>query len=91
MTWEINVSPLVVVAVALVAYVLAYRVYARHLSTRLFELDGSRPTPAHTLSAWPVILAPAGVHRNSAILAMSRAVTIFFIATFSRLRVRIAS
>ena len=50
MTWEVSVSPLLVVACALVAYVVAYRVYARHLATRLFELDGSRPTPAHTLS-----------------------------------------
>ena len=50
MTWEVSVSPLVIVACALVAYVVAYRVYARHLATRLFELDGSRPTPAHTLS-----------------------------------------
>ena len=42
-------SPLVVVVCAFVAYGVAYRVYARHLATRLFELDGSRPTPAHTL------------------------------------------
>ena len=49
MTWEVSVSPLVVVVCAFVAYGVAYRVYARHLATRLFELDGSRPTPAHTL------------------------------------------
>ncbi len=45
-----TISPLFVAACAVVAYVLAYRVYAKHLATRLFELDGCRPTPAHTLS-----------------------------------------
>ncbi len=44
-----TISPLLVAACAVVAYFLAYRVYAKHLATRLFELDGSRPTPAHTL------------------------------------------
>ena len=48
-TWEITVSPLVVVGFAVVAYAVGYRVFARYLATRLFELDGSRPTPAHTL------------------------------------------
>ena len=48
-TWDITVSPLVVVGFAVVAYVVGYRVYARYLATSLFELDGSRPTPAHTL------------------------------------------
>jgi len=42
-------SPLVVVCVAFVAYFAAYRFYARHLATRLFELDASRQTPAHRL------------------------------------------
>ena len=42
-------SPLVVVCVAFAAYVAAYRFYARHLATRLFELDASRQTPAHRL------------------------------------------
>jgi carbon starvation protein len=42
-------SPLVVVCVAFAAYFAAYRFYARHLATRLFELDASRQTPAHRL------------------------------------------
>ena len=42
-------SPLVVVCVAFAAYVAAYRFFARHLATRLFELDASRQTPAHRL------------------------------------------
>ena len=42
-------SPLAVAVLALTAYAVAYRFYARHLATRLFELDGSRPTPAHRL------------------------------------------
>ena len=41
------VSPLVATLVCFVAYWVAYRVYARYLAQRLFELDGSRPTPAH--------------------------------------------
>ncbi len=48
-TWDIKLSPLVVVVCAVIAYGVAYRVYARYLATRLFGLDGSRPTPAHTL------------------------------------------
>ena len=42
-------SPLVVVCLAFAAYIAAYRFYARHLATRLFELDASRQTPAHRL------------------------------------------
>ena len=38
-----------VVLLALTAYAVAYRFYARHLVTRLFELDGTRRTPAHRL------------------------------------------
>ena len=44
-----TVSPLFVAGCALLTYVGAYRYYARHLSTRVFELDGSRRTPAHDL------------------------------------------
>ena len=44
-----TVSPLVVAACALLAYVAAYRYYAGHLATRIFELDGTRRTPAHNL------------------------------------------
>jgi len=40
-------SPLSVAFLALAAYAVAYRFYARHLATRLFDLDGTRPTPAH--------------------------------------------
>ena len=43
------VSPLAVTLLALVAYVVAYRVYATHLARRLFALDEARPTPAHRL------------------------------------------
>lgn len=43
-----TISPLLVAACAGVAYLIAYRVYAKHLATRLFELDGRRQTPAHT-------------------------------------------
>lgn len=42
-------SPLAVALLALVAYAVAYRFYARYLATRLFELDATRPTPAHRL------------------------------------------
>ena len=42
-----TVSPLLVTACALLAYVVAYRFYARYLAERLFELDGSHSTPSH--------------------------------------------
>ena len=42
-----TVSPLLVAALAILAYVVAYRFYARYLAHRLFELDGSHSTPAH--------------------------------------------
>lgn len=48
-TWDVNVSPFVVVVCAVIAYGVAYRVYAPYLAKRLFKLDGSRSTPAHTL------------------------------------------
>jgi carbon starvation protein len=42
-----TVSPLLAALVCIAAYIVAYRGYARFLSDRIFELDGSRPTPAH--------------------------------------------
>ena len=42
-----TVSPLLAAIVCFGAYAVAYRVYARFLSDRLFELDDSGPTPAH--------------------------------------------
>ena len=42
-----TVSPVAMVLVCLAIYWIAYRVYARYLARRLFELDGARPTPAH--------------------------------------------
>ena len=43
------ISPLAATLVCFVAYLIAYRVYARFLAERLFELDPARATPAHTL------------------------------------------
>ena len=43
------ISPLAAALVCFVAYLIAYRVYARFLAERLFELDPARATPAHTL------------------------------------------
>ena len=42
-------SPALPCALALVAYVLGYSVYARFLAQRVFALDDGRITPAHTL------------------------------------------
>ena len=42
-------SPIVAAALAFLGYVLAYRVYARFLSQRLFRLDPEAVTPAHAL------------------------------------------
>ena len=42
-------SPLLAVLLCFGSYLLAYRFYAQHLARRLFELDPSRPTPAHRL------------------------------------------
>ena len=41
-------SPSLACLVALVAYVVGYRFYAGHLAKRVFVLDDSVPTPAHT-------------------------------------------
>lgn len=38
-----------VTALCFVAYFVGYAVYSRYLARRVFSLDGSRPTPAHTL------------------------------------------
>ena len=43
-----TVSPIAAAAVCLVAYVVAYRVYARFLADRVFAIDPARPTPAVT-------------------------------------------
>ena len=43
------ITPLAAALVSFVAYGLAYRFYARYLTRRLFDLDPSRPTPAHRL------------------------------------------
>jgi carbon starvation protein len=42
------VTPVLAVAGAFVAYILAYRFYSGFLARRVFHLDDSRPTPAHT-------------------------------------------
>ena len=41
-----TISPLLAAIVCIAAYAIAYRVYARFLADRVFELDPSRPTPA---------------------------------------------
>jgi len=42
-------TPLIAAVLCLVAYALAYRLYARFLASHLFELSAERATPAHTL------------------------------------------
>ncbi len=42
-------SPLIVTILCFAAYLIAYRLYARFLARRIFELNDSIPTPAHTL------------------------------------------
>ncbi len=42
-------TPLIAAVLCIAAYIVAYRLYARHLATKLFELSGDRPTPAHQL------------------------------------------
>ena len=42
-------SPAIAAFLAFVAYAVAYRVYSRFLSQRLFDLDPERLTPAHTM------------------------------------------
>ena len=39
----------IVTLLAFVAYIVGYRNYARHLASRVFELDDSQRTPAHQL------------------------------------------
>ncbi|MBU50475.1 MAG: carbon starvation protein A [Deltaproteobacteria bacterium] len=40
-------TPVLATIVAFVAYILAYRFYARFLSDKVYKLDDARPTPAH--------------------------------------------
>jgi carbon starvation protein len=42
-------TPLIAALLCFAAYGIAYRLYARHLATRLFELAPGRETPAHKL------------------------------------------
>lgn len=42
-------NPLPVVVGCFVLYALGYGIYAKFLARRIFRLDASRPTPAHTL------------------------------------------
>ena len=44
-----TVSPVLATFVCIAIYWLAYRVYAGYLARHLFELDGTRTTPAHVL------------------------------------------
>lgn len=44
-----SVTPLLATACCFVLYILGYRFYARHLAGKVFRLDASRETPAHTL------------------------------------------
>jgi carbon starvation protein len=40
-------SPIAAALLCFSVYYVAYRFYARHLAERIFELDPTRPTPAH--------------------------------------------
>ena len=42
-------TPLFASLVCFIAYLIGYRVYARFLADRLFEIDPARETPAHAL------------------------------------------
>ncbi len=42
--------PVVAAALCFVAYFVVYRFYARFLGARIFQLDPTRPTPAHTMT-----------------------------------------
>ena len=42
-------QPVVAAVLCFVAYILFYRFYARHLGRRIFRLDPTAPTPAHTM------------------------------------------
>ena len=43
-------SPVIATLLAFATYWLAYRIYARHLAERIFELDEQAVTPAHALN-----------------------------------------
>ena len=43
-------QPVVAAILCFIAYILFYRFYARYLGRRIFELDPTRETPAHTMS-----------------------------------------
>ncbi len=42
-------QPVLVAVCCFVAYALVYRFYARHLGSRIFQLDPAAPTPAHAM------------------------------------------
>ena len=42
-------QPVLAAVCCFIAYALVYRFYARHLGTRIFQLDPAAPTPAHTM------------------------------------------
>ncbi len=43
-------SPLVATVIALLLYAFGYGIYARYLAKRIFKLNDSNPTPAHTMT-----------------------------------------
>ncbi len=43
-------SPILAALAAFVLYILGYRFYSKYLATKIFDLDDSRPTPAHTMT-----------------------------------------
>ena len=43
-------QPVFAAVCAFVAYIVVYRFYARHLGARIFKLDPTRATPAHTMN-----------------------------------------
>ncbi len=42
-------SSILLIVGTVVAYLLAYRLYGRYLGSKIFKLDDTRPTPAHTM------------------------------------------
>jgi len=42
-------TPAIVAALAILTYFIGYKLYARHLAERVFELDPERETPAHSM------------------------------------------
>jgi len=42
-------TPAIVAALAILTYLIGYKLYARHLAERVFELDPERETPAHSM------------------------------------------